>query len=257
MIAEKLYTCHLSLNNGDDESLKEVKKDSNSNNPEENDQIVGEMMRIKEVILSNNQLHESDSYSILYESLRTLQKMTLFVDMLKTTKIERTICAMRKHSSSKIRKLARCLIDSWIVMVDEHVNFATTIVNKTTSNFGLGCSSKQTSEQKPTRHSFVGVKGKQSEEVSDSSKLEQEDNHDREVTPDLPSPGHDLQRDEEDKSVPSGGDINAKQNEQLTTEADTTEHKHRDYESNDPQYVPRRLHQNQRGSSGRRGGGQS
>ncbi|KAI0503783.1 hypothetical protein KFK09_014726 [Dendrobium nobile] len=94
---------------------------------------------------------------------------------------------------------------------------------------------------------------------------QQEDNHDREVTPDLPSPGHDLQRvesivypKEEDESVPTGGEIKAKQNEQLTSEADTTEHKQRDYESNEPQYVPRRLHQNQRGGGGgRRGGGRS
>ncbi|KAH0459144.1 hypothetical protein IEQ34_011958 [Dendrobium chrysotoxum] len=84
----------------------------------------------------------------------------------------------------------------------------------------------------------------------------QEDNHDREVTPDLPSPGHDLQRDEEDESVPTGAEITAMQNEQLTAEADTVEHKQRDYELNDQQHVPRRLYQNQRGG-GRRGGGRS
>ncbi|KAL0915885.1 hypothetical protein M5K25_013350 [Dendrobium thyrsiflorum] len=85
----------------------------------------------------------------------------------------------------------------------------------------------------------------------------QEHNHDREVTPDLPSPGHDLQRDEEDESIPTGEEINAIQNEQLTAEADTLNPKQRDYELNDQQYVPRRLYQNQRGGGGRRGGGRS
>ncbi|KAI0503546.1 hypothetical protein KFK09_014480 [Dendrobium nobile] len=163
MIAEKLYTCHLSLNNGDAESLKEVKKNSNSDNPEENDQIVGEVMRIKEVILSNNQLHELEYDYILYESLRTLQQMQLSVDVLKTTKIRRTVCATRKHCFSRIRKLARCLIDSWRVLGDERVNSAVTITNTTTTNFRIGCSSKQTSEQKPTSHSSAGVKRKQSD----------------------------------------------------------------------------------------------
>ncbi|KAI0503545.1 hypothetical protein KFK09_014479 [Dendrobium nobile] len=163
MIVEKLYTCHLFLNNGDAESLKEVKKNSNTDNLEENDQIVGEVMRIKEVILSNNQLHESESDSILYESLRALQQMQLSVDVLETTKIGRTVSAMRKHSSRKIRKLVRCLIQSWRVLVDEWVNSEATITNKTTTNFELGSSSKQTSEQKPTSHSSAGVKRKQSD----------------------------------------------------------------------------------------------
>ncbi|XP_020704627.1 probable mediator of RNA polymerase II transcription subunit 26b [Dendrobium catenatum] len=161
MIVEKLYTCHLSHNNGDAESLKEAKKSSNSDNPEEDDQIVGEVMRIKEVILSSNQLHESESDSILYESLRTLRQMQLSFDVLKTTKIERTVRAMRKHKSSRIQKLAQSLINSWRVLADEHVNSAASITNKVTINFGLGCSSKQTFEQKPTIHSSVGVKRKQ------------------------------------------------------------------------------------------------
>ncbi|PKU66392.1 probable mediator of RNA polymerase II transcription subunit 26b [Dendrobium catenatum] len=176
MIVEKLYTCHLFLNNGDAESLKEVKKNSNTNNLEENDQIVknsntdnleendqivGEVMRIKEVILSNNQLHESESYSILYESLRALQQMQLSVDVLDITKIGQTVSAMRKHNSRKIRKLVRCLIQSWRVLVDEWVNSAATFTNKTTTNFELGSSSKQTSEQKPISHSSAGVKRKQ------------------------------------------------------------------------------------------------
>ncbi|KAH0458817.1 hypothetical protein IEQ34_011631 [Dendrobium chrysotoxum] len=183
MIVEKLYTCQLSHNNGDHECPKEEKNSCNSGNSDENDQILGEVMRIKEV-LSNTQVYESDSDSVFYESLRSLQMMQLSVEILKATEIGRTVSALRKHNSSQIRKLVRTLIDGWKMLVDEWVkstapiteNTITDSVNRlkkpSITNYEVGCSSKQTLEQKPWNRSSAGVKRKQPEEVSDASKLE-------------------------------------------------------------------------------------
>lgn len=79
----------------------------------------------------------------------------------------------------------------------------------------------------------------------------QEDIHVTEITFEQPSPGHDLQNDEEDESDPTSGEVSTLQNEQLMTESDVIDHKQRDYEPNDQQYVPRRSYQNQRGGRGR------
>ncbi|PKU76253.1 probable mediator of RNA polymerase II transcription subunit 26b [Dendrobium catenatum] len=171
MIVEKLYTCQLSLNNGDQESPKEEKNSCSSGNSDETDQILGEVMRIKE-LLSNTQLYksesDSDSDSVLYESLRSLQIMQLSVEILKATEIGRTVSALRKHSSTQIRKLVRTLIDGWKMLVDEWVQSTAPITEKTITD-----SSKQTSEKKPCNHSSAAaVKRKQIEEVSDASKLE-------------------------------------------------------------------------------------
>ncbi|KAI8559303.1 hypothetical protein RHMOL_Rhmol04G0161500 [Rhododendron molle] len=97
---------------------------------EEESQIVGEVLRIKEIL--DNCQDESDS--VLFESLRRLQLMVLSVDSLKSvltylalfmpqaTEIGKSVNALRKHSSKEIRHLARTLIEFWKDMVDEWVN---------------------------------------------------------------------------------------------------------------------------------------
>lgn len=85
---------------------------------EEEGQIVGEVLRIKEIF--NNFEDESDS--VLFESLRRLQLMALSVDILKATEIGKAVNGLRKHGSRDIRQLARTVIDVWKDMVDEWVN---------------------------------------------------------------------------------------------------------------------------------------
>ncbi|XP_077239719.1 putative mediator of RNA polymerase II transcription subunit 26b [Tasmannia lanceolata] len=91
-------------------------------------QIVGEVLRIKE-ILSNNQdevdlqfpfahlyIFVSISYvgssdDVLFGSFRRLQLMTLFVEILKETEIGKAVNNFCKCRSKRIRQLARVLIE--------------------------------------------------------------------------------------------------------------------------------------------------
>ncbi|KAK2981070.1 hypothetical protein RJ640_012025 [Escallonia rubra] len=82
---------------------------------EEESQIVGEVLRIKEIVDNN----EDESESVLFESLRRLQLMGLSVETLKVTEIGKAVKVLRKHASKEIRHLARTLIDGWMAMVDE------------------------------------------------------------------------------------------------------------------------------------------
>ncbi|KAJ9180957.1 hypothetical protein P3X46_009138 [Hevea brasiliensis] len=82
---------------------------------EEESQVVGEVLRIKDILL--NSRDESDS--VLFESLRRLQLMALTVDTLKATEIGKAVNSLRKHGSKQICHLARTLIDGWKVLVDE------------------------------------------------------------------------------------------------------------------------------------------
>lgn len=90
---------------------------------EEESQIVGEVLRIKEILY--NSVEESDS--VLFESLRKLQLLALTVDTLKATEIGKAVNRLRKHASKQIRHLARILIDCWKDMVDEWVSATTAI----------------------------------------------------------------------------------------------------------------------------------
>ncbi|XAR48299.1 hypothetical protein NMG60_11031065 [Bertholletia excelsa] len=92
---------------------------------EEQSQIVGEVLRVKE-ILGHSQ-DESDS--MLFDSLRRLQLMDLSVDTLKATEIGKSVNALRKHGSKEIRHLARTLIEVWKDMVDEWVNTTAAIAD--------------------------------------------------------------------------------------------------------------------------------
>ncbi|XP_059668296.1 probable mediator of RNA polymerase II transcription subunit 26b isoform X2 [Cornus florida] len=94
---------------------------------EEEGQIVGEVLRIKEIL--HNSQDESDS--VLCDSLRRLQLMALSVDTLKSTEIGKAVNGLRKHGLRQIRDLARTLIDMWKDMVDEWVNATTAIAEGT------------------------------------------------------------------------------------------------------------------------------
>ncbi|KAJ0098777.1 hypothetical protein Patl1_21136 [Pistacia atlantica] len=74
---------------------------------EEKSQIVGEVLRIKEII--DNSQDESDS--VLLDCLRRLQLMALTVDTLKATEIGKAVNGLRKHGSKQIRHLSRTLIE--------------------------------------------------------------------------------------------------------------------------------------------------
>ncbi|KAE9588666.1 hypothetical protein Lal_00030366 [Lupinus albus] len=89
---------------------------------EEESQYVGEVLRIKDILLN----HEEESDSVLFESLRRLQLMELTVDRLKATEIGKAVNPLRKHGSKEIRQLARTLIGEWKEMVDEWVKATTT-----------------------------------------------------------------------------------------------------------------------------------
>ncbi|KAK4272431.1 hypothetical protein QN277_020992 [Acacia crassicarpa] len=90
---------------------------------EEESLMVGEVLRIKEIL--HNSKEEPDS--VLFESLRRLQLLALTVDLLKGTEIGKAVNPLRKHGSKEIRQLARTLIDGWKAMVDEWVKSTTAI----------------------------------------------------------------------------------------------------------------------------------
>ncbi|KAG0452463.1 hypothetical protein HPP92_025127 [Vanilla planifolia] len=92
---------------------------------DEESQIVGEVMRIKEVLCN----HHDESDSFLFESLRRLQLMELSVETLKVTEIGRAVNVLRKHNSKAIRNIVRSLIEGWKKLVDEWVNAAAAIAD--------------------------------------------------------------------------------------------------------------------------------
>lgn len=94
---------------------------------EEESQVVGEVLRIKEILLNS----QDESDSVLFESLRRLQLMALSVDTLKATEIGKAVNGLRKHGSKQIRHLARTLIEGWKDLVDEWVNATKAIAEGT------------------------------------------------------------------------------------------------------------------------------
>ncbi|KAL5231573.1 hypothetical protein ABZP36_030349 [Zizania latifolia] len=89
-----------------------------TNEMDEESQVVGEVFRIKDLLLHK----EDHSDATLFESLRRLQLMQLSVSTLKVTEIGRAVNGLRKHNSQQIRHLARTLIEAWKVLVDEWVS---------------------------------------------------------------------------------------------------------------------------------------
>ncbi|XP_076928391.1 putative mediator of RNA polymerase II transcription subunit 26b [Bidens hawaiensis] len=84
---------------------------------ERESQTFGEVMRIKEIV-DNSQ---DESASVLCNSLRKLQLMSISVEILKATEIGISVNALRKHASKDIREIAKSLIIPWKRMVDEWV----------------------------------------------------------------------------------------------------------------------------------------
>ncbi|KAK7336425.1 hypothetical protein VNO77_16966 [Canavalia gladiata] len=89
---------------------------------EEESQYVGEILRIRDILL--NRQDESDS--VLFDSLRRLQLIEVTVDSLKATEIGKAVNPLRKHGSKEISQLARTLIEGWREMVDEWYKATTT-----------------------------------------------------------------------------------------------------------------------------------
>uniref|UniRef100_A0A0D9WGI3 TFIIS N-terminal domain-containing protein n=1 Tax=Leersia perrieri TaxID=77586 RepID=A0A0D9WGI3_9ORYZ len=95
-----------------------VELEALTNEIDEESQVVGEVLRIKDLFLHK----EDHSDATLFESLRRLQLMQLSVSTLKATEIGRAVNGLRKHNSQQIRHLVRTLIEGWKVLVDEWVS---------------------------------------------------------------------------------------------------------------------------------------
>ncbi|RDY11232.1 putative mediator of RNA polymerase II transcription subunit 26b, partial [Mucuna pruriens] len=89
---------------------------------EEESQYVGEVLRIRDILLNP----QDQSESVLFDSLRRLQLMELSVDCLKATEIGKVVNRFRKRGSKGICQLARTLISGWKEMVDEWVKVTAT-----------------------------------------------------------------------------------------------------------------------------------
>ncbi|KAJ0477240.1 putative transcription regulator IWS1 family [Helianthus annuus] len=85
---------------------------------EQESQTFGEVMRIKEIVDNS----PDESASVLCNSLRKLQLMSISVETLKATEIGKSVNVLRKHASKDVRQIARTLIEVWKEMVDEWVN---------------------------------------------------------------------------------------------------------------------------------------
>ncbi|KAK1292732.1 putative mediator of RNA polymerase II transcription subunit 26b [Acorus calamus] len=94
---------------------------------EEETQMVGEVLRIREVLEQKN----DESESTLFDSLRRLEIMQLSVDTLKATEIGKAVNGLRKHNSKRIRHLVRTLIDGWKDLVDAWVSSTAAIAETT------------------------------------------------------------------------------------------------------------------------------
>ncbi|CAA6654414.1 unnamed protein product [Spirodela intermedia] len=91
----------------EDEDLKWV---SSNYKIEEENQIIGEVLRIKEIIVNKD-------YEVYL--LRRLQLMALSVEVLKATEIGKALNGLRRHSSRQISQLVSSLIGAWKILVDE------------------------------------------------------------------------------------------------------------------------------------------
>ncbi|CAL9220329.1 unnamed protein product [Arabidopsis halleri] len=85
---------------------------------EEASVIVDEVMRIRYILLNK----EDEPDSVLLESLRKLESMSMNVDILKDTEIGKAVNGLRRHSSDKISKLAKTLFAEWKELVDQWMN---------------------------------------------------------------------------------------------------------------------------------------
>ncbi|CAN8259805.1 unnamed protein product [Cochlearia groenlandica] len=80
--------------------------------------LVDEVMRIKDILLNK----EYEPNSLLLDCLRKLASMPMTVNILKDTEIGKAVNGLRRHSSDKIRELARTLFAEWKEVVDQWMN---------------------------------------------------------------------------------------------------------------------------------------
>ncbi|XP_076958187.1 putative mediator of RNA polymerase II transcription subunit 26b [Bidens hawaiensis] len=90
---------------------------------EQESQVFGEVMRIKEIVDNSH----DESASALCDSLRKLQLMSITVETLKATEIGKSVIVLRKHASKDVRQITRSVIAVWKAMVDEFVKATTKI----------------------------------------------------------------------------------------------------------------------------------
>ncbi|XP_059428506.1 probable mediator of RNA polymerase II transcription subunit 26b [Corylus avellana] len=157
-IAEKLYWCHWNQCCGHDDHNEECASDlkiggGNRQNTvnssrdahaemntgkfsyseaealtdeiDEENQIFGEVIRIKEIL----DHFQDESETGLFESLRRLQLMVPSVEILQATKIGKAVNALRGHRSNQISQFAGTLVDGWKIMVTEWIDAAAAIVD--------------------------------------------------------------------------------------------------------------------------------
>lgn len=92
---------HRSQHENDDQEADEL--EALTNEIDQESQVVGEVLRIKELLL-----HKQDhSDATLFDSLRRLQLMQLSVSALQATEIGRAVNGLRKHNSQQIRTLCK------------------------------------------------------------------------------------------------------------------------------------------------------
>ncbi|KAL5229547.1 hypothetical protein ABZP36_028323 [Zizania latifolia] len=81
-----------------------------------------QVARIKSKLMGGEDgLPGSDSEEAALELLRALRTVSMTFETLEATKIGRTICCLRKHTSEKVRDLATALYREWKALADEHL----------------------------------------------------------------------------------------------------------------------------------------
>ncbi|KMZ71989.1 hypothetical protein ZOSMA_170G00100 [Zostera marina] len=101
----------------------------------EENQIVTEVYRIKEILINKND--ESDS--MLYESLRRIQLMRLSVEIIEETEIEKAINSLRRHRSKEIQHLVQTVIMEWKELASDWVKVESFRQEPTPESKNLSC----------------------------------------------------------------------------------------------------------------------
>ncbi|THU56094.1 hypothetical protein C4D60_Mb11t13640 [Musa balbisiana] len=89
-----------------------------SDEPMEEDTQIGEVMRIKELVMKHKGEEADD---ILFELLRQLQTIKMSVNTIQVTGIARALRDLRKHKSKEIKQLFKALINDWKMIVEEEI----------------------------------------------------------------------------------------------------------------------------------------
>ncbi|KAL6523301.1 hypothetical protein OROGR_016904 [Orobanche gracilis] len=129
----KVMVMEMNVNHVGDDSYADV--EALTDEIEEESQFYGEVLRIKEILdnyeeellmtmmigslcfIDSHLIDLKYSDALLFDSLRRLQLMPLSVESLKATEIGKSVSALRKHGSGKVRNLVRTLLEDWKIMV--------------------------------------------------------------------------------------------------------------------------------------------